>query len=154
MMGIFGPPDPTPSPSDSVLLDNSTYFSAMIALREAVLDSRSVFNLATLLEAIVLKEGTFFSPTSVWKPGPEDDLLFGPERPCHSLGLSSFPSATLRALFKGALEFSLADATNEALRLHTPHGLDAPDINGTRHILLEWIAELDRDLDQFRFVRR
>ncbi len=147
-MGILEPPGPVPSPSDSVLLDNSTYFSAKIAIQEALLDSQSVFNLATLLEAIVLKENIFLAPTSNWRPGRDDEPLFGSSCPCHSMTLDSFSREELHALFKEALQSSLADVGDEALTLHTPHGVNA-DVNGTRNTLLVWLSALDQDLDDF-----
>ena len=147
-MSILEPLDPVPSPSDSVLLDNSTYFSAKIAIQESVLDSQSVLNLATLLEAVVLKENVFFAPTSVWHPGCDDEPLFGPSSPCHSMSLGSFPRANLSGLFKAALQSSLEDLSDEALSLHTPHGM-SQDVNGTRNTLLTWLAALEEDLDQF-----
>src|SRR5690242_18060682 len=108
-MSILQAPGPIPSPDTSVLLDNSTYFSAKVAVGESLVNARSVFNLATLLEAIVFKEHVFFAPTAVWQPTAEDDLLFGPDGPCNAINTNTFRPHDLRGLFARALEESLAD---------------------------------------------
>jgi len=148
-MSILQAPGPIPSPDTSVLLDNSTYFSAKVAVGEALINARSVFNLATLLEAIVFKEHVFFAPTAVWKPTGEDDLLFGPDRPCHTIDTDTFKPDDLRALFARALKESLADLSGEPRIALTPHAVDAIDLLGTTNTLLHWNHILDRDLDKF-----
>lgn len=120
--------------SDAVLLDNSTYFSAVRTLQERDLDANGVFNLGCLLEALILGERVVLSPTVAWRPS-SNDLLFT-MGPLEQFDVEGWSPDALAALFDAAIAESLIDVSSVAVWL--PLGCDREDVAPARRVLLSW----------------
>lgn len=91
-----------------VLVDNSTYFSAMQALDGDALDASILYNLGILLERLVLSERVYVSPTLAWTPGSQD-ILFGQHQVMHQIRPDEWEHDEAAALFVAAINESLTD---------------------------------------------
>ncbi len=128
--------------SNDVLLDNSTYFSAMRAIRERVLDSYSVYNLGILLECLVVAERVFSSPTLAWTPGT-DDSLFTASGPFMQLHFEDWTSSELSNIFAEAVSESARDVSRSVVWQSL--GCEHQDIEPARRLLRDWHAEAMND---------
>ena len=126
--------------SGSVLVDNSTYFSASVLVSSGELDPLAVFNLGNFIDSLILAENICLAPTINWSPSDSDSLLFGAGKPCSQVDLSRFGNEDLGDLFGQALASSLADLDQNP---HLPP-VDADHFN-TVNILLNWRSQAIED---------
>jgi hypothetical protein len=103
----------------AVLIDNSTYFAVMRALEGLPLTPEIVYNLAVFLEALVLADEVYLSPTTGWHP-TADDPLFAAAGPCRAVQFSDYTEDQLRSIFATAVRQSLDDVNDLAVRSAVP----------------------------------
>jgi hypothetical protein len=130
------------SGTDSVLIDNSTYFSAKGVIHYGVLDSAAIFNLSTLVEAIVFNERVFLAPTSTWRPNAGDAPLFEKGGPCISLD-----PAQMWDEFVPTVRAALIGALGDLNSPYRPY--PGADARQAAHIIINWLVEVERNPSTF-----
>jgi hypothetical protein len=99
----------------AVLVDNSTYFSARDLLESQRVDAYRVYNLANLLESIVVADSIVVSPTSAWQPSSADSLFVG-DGPCKNLVLTNSSDEELGEIFAKSISAGMLDVTRKGMR--------------------------------------
>lgn len=132
--------------SGAVLIDNSTYFSAVDLLTGQSMDAYRVFNLANLLECVVISEQIVVSPTQAWQPSNED-VLFSTEGPCRNLTFDGSSDEELGQLFRTAIIAAIRDV--ESRRVMRRLGYSPPVSQAAARLLRRWRNEAEDDPQNF-----
>jgi adenosylhomocysteine nucleosidase len=125
----------TTSSASSVLIDNSTYFSAKRLLYENLLDAYTLFNLANFLECVVVAENVMLAPTLAWEPG-EEDSLFRNDGPCAKVRLEDWPDDDLGFLFDSAIRAGIKSLSSSGF------GYQDHDVDAALRLLRQWRSDV------------
>ncbi|MEU4733121.1 hypothetical protein [Streptomyces sp. NPDC023588] len=125
----------------AVLMDNSTYFSARDLLQSGQVDAYRVYNLANLVESIVVADSIILSPTSAWQPSDADSIFIG-DGPGRNLLLTNSSDEELGEIFTKSIAAGTRDVTRRSLnRL----GYGPQTARPTLQLLRQWQSEAERD---------
>ena len=133
------------SPTTSILIDNSTYFSFRSLFDAGYIDGDSLFNSANFAECLLLSDEVLTSPSVAWAPD-DSDPLYATGQPCKQMSFSHFNEHQLRDLFSIALATSLTDIHDNRGLVPITSGLGAEQ---AANLLLESWSDLVRE--DFRF---
>ena len=132
----------TASSASSVLIDNSTYFSAKRLLHENLLDAYTLFNLANFLECVVVAEKVMLAPTLAWDPG-EEDSLFRNDGPCAKVRLEDWSDDDLGTLFDSAIRTGIKSLSSSGF------GYQAHDVDAASQLLRQWRSDAQNSPKDF-----
>lgn len=131
-----------PDLSSIALLDNSVYFSFKSLANNGLTDPLSLYNAAVFLEALILNDTLFLSPTNAWTPD-SSDTLFQTAGPCRQLSIDSYSEDDIYAIFSAVLEDIRVDLTTPRIAKTL---LLTPDVLAEMSELVNtWRSKLESD---------
>jgi hypothetical protein len=98
---------------NSILIDNATYFSFLGLVENGGLDPSSLYNAMKFIEALIIVDELYTSPTLPWTPQPSDRLFS--EGICTALTANKIGEDNLRDIFKNAITAASRDAINPTI---------------------------------------